>query len=317
MSDYDKEEDYVKVCGDEDSDFMEFPLESDGTLLLSTIQSHFPSAIGLKYKASSGAFRGLRAVDNRFEAPRGGWGELVYYVTESEAQKRKIDDATPVTKKKVASVLLQDIAVFGLPWATTDDEVREYFEKYGELAYCEVKKDRATGKSRGYGFVRFKTEDAAQEALKDDHYFNGRRVDLRHKKDSPMKLFVGRVPSGTTKDDLWEYFSQFGELKDTYIPSPFRGFGFVTFVSSEVGNQVLTERHIFKGVRLNVDKGEESKSFNKKRESGAGSSSSFNMNSQNSQGQMNYYTPDYVQQSSSNPDTELKKMLIAYLAKQV
>jgi len=316
MSDYD---DYVKVAGNEDSEFMEFPLESDGTLMLSTIQSHFPSAIGLKYKASSGAFRGLRAVDNRFEAPRGGWGELVYYVTESEAQKRKIDDVNPVSKRRVANVLLQDIAVFGLPWASTDDEVREYFEKYGELAYCEVKKDRATGKSRGYGFIRFKTEEAAQEALKDDHYINGRRVDLRHKKDSPMKLFVGRIPGGTTTEDLHEYFSQFGEVKDTYLPPPFRGFGFITFESSEVGNQVLSEKHIFKGVRLNIDKGEESKSFNKKREpSGGANSSGFNnMNSQNGQGQMNYYSPDYVQQSSDNTDAELKKMLLAYLAKQV
>ena len=80
------EDDYVTVGNDELS--MEFPLESDGTLTLSTVQSHFPNAIGLKYMAPSGAWRGLRAVDNIFDPPKSGWSDdVTYYISENEAQK--------------------------------------------------------------------------------------------------------------------------------------------------------------------------------------------------------------------------------------
>lgn len=62
----------------------------------------------------------------------------------------------------------------------------------------------------------------------------------------PMKLFIGRLPDGTTKSDLLNYFEDYGEISDCYIPSPFRGFGFITFVSSETGRHVLNRAHIYK-----------------------------------------------------------------------
>ena len=53
-------DDYIKICEEEGGDFMEFPKESDSTLLLSTLTAQFPNAIGLKYRAPSGALRALR-----------------------------------------------------------------------------------------------------------------------------------------------------------------------------------------------------------------------------------------------------------------
>ena len=58
-----------------------------------------------------------------------------------------------------------------------------------------------------------------------------------------MKLFVGRLPNGTTQEELDKYFSQFGTLKDTYIPQPFRNFAFVTYASTEDGRACLREDH--------------------------------------------------------------------------
>ena len=47
---------YVQVCKYEHSkDGVELPLESDGTLHMATVTSQFPDAIGLKFKAESGA----------------------------------------------------------------------------------------------------------------------------------------------------------------------------------------------------------------------------------------------------------------------
>ena len=75
------EDDHIRISENEDSDFMEFPKEEDGTVLLSTIQAQFPDAIGIKYKGSSGAWRVIREVDNTLAAPKGGWGDRVYYLT--------------------------------------------------------------------------------------------------------------------------------------------------------------------------------------------------------------------------------------------
>ena len=63
--------------------------------------------------------------------------------------------------------------------------------------------------------------------------------------DVPMKLFVGRLAQGTTEDDVNEYFSDYGELVDVFVPqNPFRGFGFITFSSHEDGQKVLSMNHM-------------------------------------------------------------------------
>ena len=60
--------------------------------------------------------------------------------------------------------------------------------------------------------------------------------------DVPLrKLFIGRLPDDTKQEDLDSYFGQFGELTDVYIPTPYRGFGFVTFASSDVARSVLSK----------------------------------------------------------------------------
>jgi len=53
--------------------------------------------------------------------------------------------------------------VGGLPFATTDDELRELFAAHGEIVSARVVTDRETGRSRGFGFVEF-AEDAAGKA---------------------------------------------------------------------------------------------------------------------------------------------------------
>lgn len=41
----------------------------------------------------------------------------------------------------------------GLPYHTTDETLRAFFSKFGDIDEAVVITDRSTGKSRGYGFV--------------------------------------------------------------------------------------------------------------------------------------------------------------------
>jgi RNA recognition motif-containing protein len=47
------------------------------------------------------------------------------------------------------------IFVGGLPYHTTDETLRAFFLKFGDIEEAVVINDRSTGKSRGYGFVSF------------------------------------------------------------------------------------------------------------------------------------------------------------------
>jgi RNA recognition motif-containing protein len=72
--------------------------------------------------------------------------------------------------------------------------------------------------------------------------------------ETSRKIFVGRLSEVITTKDLQDYFSQFGQVIDVYIPKPFRAFGFVTFVDADVAQTLCGESHIIKGVSVHVSR---------------------------------------------------------------
>merc|ERR1712003_172877 len=98
-------------------------------------------------------------------------------VKSGEKRKLGADAQGPVASKSKQD-LLGDLIVLGLPYSTTEDELKSYFEGFGELAHCEVKMDQGTKRSKGFGFIRFRTEAAAQSAMDNTHSIGGRRVEV-------------------------------------------------------------------------------------------------------------------------------------------
>lgn len=66
--------------------------------------------------------------------------------------------------------------VGGLAWATSSEGLRAAFEKFGEITDAIVLTDRETGRSRGFGFVTFKEDSAADQAMAE---MNGQQIDGR------------------------------------------------------------------------------------------------------------------------------------------
>ena len=54
--------------------------------------------------------------------------------------------------------------VGNIPFTATETELRSVFEVHGPVESVNVITDRDTGRSRGFGFVEFKDEDAANAA---------------------------------------------------------------------------------------------------------------------------------------------------------
>src|SRR5436305_5156768 len=61
--------------------------------------------------------------------------------------------------------------VGNLSFNTTSEELNELFSQAGTCKTATVMTDRATGRSRGFGFVEMSTEEEAQKAISE---FNGR-----------------------------------------------------------------------------------------------------------------------------------------------
>lgn len=55
--------------------------------------------------------------------------------------------------------------VGNLPFATTDQDLRDHFSAHGNVVSAKVIMDRYTGRSRGFGFVEMSSPDEAQTAI--------------------------------------------------------------------------------------------------------------------------------------------------------
>ncbi|KAA8645960.1 hypothetical protein EYZ11_011195 [Aspergillus tanneri] len=73
---------------------------------------------------------------------------------------------------------MSKLFVGGLAWHTTDQTLREGFEKFGPVEEATVVKDHDSFRSRGFGFVRFANAQDAQAAIDamNDQLFDGRTI---------------------------------------------------------------------------------------------------------------------------------------------
>ncbi|XP_075235718.1 TAR DNA-binding protein 43-like isoform X5 [Lycorma delicatula] len=132
---------YLQVAEDEGEEPIELPSEDDGTLLLSTLSAQFPGTCGLKYRNPES--RGVRLVDGRLHPPDDGWGNNVFYCVFPKENKRKSDDhlenSTAKTKRMETKMKCTDLIILGLPWKTSEQQLREYFESFGEVLMAQVR----------------------------------------------------------------------------------------------------------------------------------------------------------------------------------
>ncbi|CAG0906301.1 unnamed protein product, partial [Cyprideis torosa] len=147
-------------------------------------------------------------------------------------------------ESKRESEQLRKLFVGGLDFRTTDDTLKEYFAKYGEISDVVVMKDPKTRRSRGFGFVTF-TESymvddvmAARPHRIDSREIEPKRAVPRDSKPesgvTSKRLFVVGIKDDMSEDQVKDYFSQFGRVTTVDFVKERgsdrrRGFGFVEF----------------------------------------------------------------------------------------
>jgi len=73
---------------------------------------------------------------------------------------------------------MSKLFIGGLAWHTGEDALRQKFEEFGTVEEAVVVKDRDTGRSRGFGFVRYGQEAEADAAISamNNVEFDGRTI---------------------------------------------------------------------------------------------------------------------------------------------
>ncbi|CAL9217963.1 unnamed protein product [Arabidopsis halleri] len=161
-----------------------------------------------------------------------------------------------------------DLSIFvgDLAPDVSDTLLHEMFsEKYPSVKAAKVVIDANTGRSKGYGFVRFGDENERTKAMTE---MNGVKCSSRAMRIGPATprkttgyqqqggympngaltrpdgetlnttIFVGGLDSSVTDDDLRQPFSEFGEIVSVKIPVG-KGCGFVQFVNRPNAEEAL------------------------------------------------------------------------------
>ena len=76
--------------------------------------------------------------------------------------------------------------VGSISWDANEDDLRKLFSTYGELKEVHIAKDRETGKSRGFAFIKFSNLKDGQKAVKelDGFEFHGRKISVQESNES-------------------------------------------------------------------------------------------------------------------------------------
>lgn len=77
-----------------------------------------------------------------------------------QEQQQPLETATPLSEDQDDTA--GKLFVGGLSWQTTEEGLRYYFDKYGELSDVALMTDKRTGQPRGFGFVSFKDHAGAK-----------------------------------------------------------------------------------------------------------------------------------------------------------
>uniref|UniRef100_A0A8D1KT54 Heterogeneous nuclear ribonucleoprotein A3 n=1 Tax=Sus scrofa TaxID=9823 RepID=A0A8D1KT54_PIG len=147
----------------------------------------------------------------------------------------------------------------GLSFETTDDSLREHFEKWGTLTDCVVMRDPQTKCSRGFGFVTYSCVEKGDAAMcarphkVDGHVVEPKRAVSRENSLKPgahltvKKIFVGCIKD-TEEYNLRDYFEKYGKIETIEVmedrqSGKKRGFAFVTFDDHDTVDKIVVQKY--------------------------------------------------------------------------
>ena len=118
-------------------------------------------------------------------------------VKDGKATKEELAAEREVlTKARSEAAELAGIKLFiaRLSFDASEDELRNIFSAHGDVTECSIAKDRDTGKSRGFAFVKYASRTAGEKAIKelDGSEIHGRKISVQESNDGGGRGSRGR-----------------------------------------------------------------------------------------------------------------------------
>lgn len=110
-------------------------------------------------------------------------------VNDGTATKEELSAERQVLKAARSNMLESSgvkLFVGSISWDANEEDLRKLFSTFGELKEVHIAKDRETGKSRGFAFIKFSSLKDGQKAVKelDGAEFHGRKISVQESNES-------------------------------------------------------------------------------------------------------------------------------------
>uniref|UniRef100_A0A667GF57 RRM domain-containing protein n=1 Tax=Lynx canadensis TaxID=61383 RepID=A0A667GF57_LYNCA len=172
---------------------------------------------------------------------------------------------------------LRKVFIGGLSLETTDDSLREHFEKWGTLTDCVVMREPQTKRSRAMCARPHKVDGRVVEpkraVSREDSVKPGAHLTVK-------KILVGGIKEDTEEYNLRDYFEKYGKTETTEVmedrqSGKKRGFALVTSDDHDTVDKIVVQKyHTINGHNCEVEKAlskQEMRSAGSQRGRGGGS----------------------------------------------
>ncbi|KAL7186780.1 hypothetical protein ACSBR2_028496 [Camellia fascicularis] len=122
------------------------------------------------------------------------------------------------------------IFVGGVPSAVTEDELKNFFSKYGKVVEHQIIRDHETNRSRGFGFVIFDSEEVVDEMVSNGNMIDMAGTQVEIKKAEPKKAsnpppapaHGSNSRARSFNDGFGDFGGSYGGFDGGFGPGPYR-----------------------------------------------------------------------------------------------
>lgn len=193
----------------------------------------------------------LEQTNYTHQMPTKNWDRLQYRPDQNnfsnnprQAASNKADPANLHDDANVGNLIVNY-----LPNEWSEIELLAMFSPYGEILSARVIRERFSRRSKGFGFVKFTTDQAAEDAIRNlnGEIACGKRIKVAfakpRKSRAKANLFVSRFPSDWTSVALKRLFAPYGDIVECRVLRTLEGeskrCGFVRFSNEEDSLQAI------------------------------------------------------------------------------
>lgn len=162
----------------------------------------------------------------------------------------------------------KEIFLGGLLTEHSENDIRKLLSQFGTI--LQIRHMRySSGESKGFAFVKFATPESARDVVSAGKLRLGKVfIDCKlsltktsakntFAESLKKKIYVGNLPSNSTEESLFNYFSQFGPVSLIRIitkkgSSQSRGFAFIQMEHMESVENILHGSHCLQGKTLSI-----------------------------------------------------------------